>query len=513
MNKKSSWTDRAEGLQETMAGFQCIKAGEKLLESVADSYVDAPAAEDAVRSLLQSEVDVNYVGAPGSRYEGMFPLILAAAVGSDSITNALIDAKADVTQCVGTKYFHETNGATALQQCCVDGNVDLARLLVDKSDLERANCNGKTAFLLAVESGSIELIEYLAQSRCNVNSIDDRGNNAAHLVSGLPIDVVADVIYILQRCQVNFDLVNNDGLTPLKRAAMTTNIAAVKAIFEGGQCTLSYDTTHLSELEASLILGERDKTSHLLHNCDNQVDKIDTLCLFIRHADADTVNELLRLHNKLRGKINDLITNAGGITPLLAACMMGNIDMADVLLRYGANPSIASLGGVTPLKKAVLLNHVPLVRLLLSQEGTTDHVNDKDAKLLQLALFVKNVSMAKVLIGFGCISKIGEELTNVVAKINNYNLLAIINAAGHRSFLQALQTANHKLRLLEQKEERECQDKLEHWLKRILTNPASLQAVCRLTIRQSLSHNLVTKLDKLSLPATLNNYILLMEYK
>ena len=511
MNENTDRMHRAEGLQDAMVDSHCLEVGEKLLESVADSYVDAPGAEDAVRSLLQSQVDVNYVGAPGSRYEGMFPLILAAAVGSESITKVLIDATADVKQCVGAKYLHETNAATALQQCCVDGNVDLVRLLVDKSDLESANCNGKTAFLLAVESGNTELIEYLAQSRCDVNSIDDRGNNAAHLASGLPMDIVADVICILQRCRVNFDLVNNDGLTPLKHAAMTTNIAAVKAMLESGQCTLSYDTEHLSELEASLILGEHDKTRHLLHASDNQVDNIDTLCLFIRHANADTVNELLRMHNTLQGRINDLITNAGGITPLLAACMMGNIDMAGVLLRHGANPSITSLGGVTPLKKAVLLNHVPLVRLLLSQGGTTDHINDNDAKLLQLALFVKNVSMAKLLIGSGCVSKMCEALTNVVAKINNYDLLAIINAAGHRSFLKAFQTANDKLRILDRNEE--CQDELEHWLKCILKNPASLQALCRLTIRQSLSYHVVTKLDRLSLPATLNNYILLTEYE
>lgn len=498
------------GITGTMEDSRDTKAGEKLLERVADSYVDA-AAEDAVRSLVQFGEDVNYVGAPGSRYEGMFPLILAAAVGNISITTVLIDAKVDAKQCIAARYFHETIAATAIQQCCVDGNVDLARLLVDKSDLECVNCNGKTAFLLAVESGNAELVEYLAQSGCNVNSIDELGNNAVHLASRLPRNLFSNMVRILQRCQVNFNHVNNDGLTALKHAAMATNIDVVKAMLKTGLCTLSCDNKHLSELEVTIILGESDKTTQLLS--DKQVDNIDTLCLFIRHTEATVVDKLLQEHTKLRGKINNLVTNAGGITPLLAACMMGSTDMAEVLLRNGAHPGLPSIGGVTPLKKAVLLNHLPLVRLLLSHEGATGHVDGKDAKLLQLALFVRNVSMAKILIGSGCVLKIDETLQNLVAKTCNYNLLAVINAAGHRSFLEAFQIANDKLRFSQQQEDRKCQDELEHWLQFILKNPTSLQASCRLAVRQRLGRHLMVKLGKLMLPITIKNYILLREHE
>lgn len=490
-----------------------MKAGEKLLEIVADSYLDVEAATDAVRSLLRSGIYPNYVGACGTRYEGMFPLILAVAVGNTSLTAALIDVKAEIKQCIGGRYFHETNAVTALQQCCVDGNVELARLLVGKSCLECINCNGKTAFLLAVESGNAELIEYLAQSGCNVNGVDDLGNNAVHLASRLPTNVVGDVICILQHHRVDFNQVNNDGLTPLKQAAIATDIEAVKAMLKTAQCILGNDNKHLSELEMTIILGESDKTRQLLNNCDRQIDNSDTLCLFIRHTDANAVDNLLHEHTELRRKINNLITNAGGVTPLLAACMMGNAATAKVLLSHGADPGLPSVSGVTPLKKAVLLNHLPLVRLLLSHEGATCHVDGKDAKLLQLVLFVRNIAMAKLLIGYGCVLKIDETFTSMVDRTNDNNLLAMIHAAGHQGFLEAYLSANDTLRFSPQHGERECQDELRQWLQFITKNPTSLQGLCRLGVRRSLGHHLVVKLGQLTVPATIKDYILLREYE
>ncbi|KAK2173852.1 hypothetical protein NP493_847g01003 [Ridgeia piscesae] len=490
-----------------------MNPGEKLLEIVADSYLDVAAATDAVRSLLRLGVDPNYVGACGTSYEGMFPLILAVAIGNINATMALIDAKADINQCIGGRYFNETNAVTALQQCCVDGNIELVRLLVNESHLECVNCNGKTAFLLAVESGNAELIECLAQSGCNVNGVDDLGNNAVHLASRLPTNIIGDVISILEHHQVDFNQLNNDGLTPLKQAAMATNIEAVKAMVKTGQCILGNDNKHLSELELTVILGESDKTKQLLNNCNRQINNTDTLCLFIRHSDANTVDNLLQQHIELRRKIDNLIINAGGVTPLLAACMMGNIATAKVLLSHGADPGLPSDSGVTPLKKAVLLNHLPLVHLLLSHEGATCHVNCKDAKLLQLALFVQNVAMSKLLIGSIGVLNIDETSMSLVARCNDDNLLAMIHAAGHHNFIGAFQSANDESQFSTQHGEREHREKLQQWLQFTVKNPTSLQGLCRLVVRLCIGGQLVVSLGKLTVPALIKDYILLREYE
>lgn len=55
-----------------------------------------------------------------------------------------------------------------------------------------------------------------------------------------------------------------------------------------------------------------------------------------------------------------------GYTPLHEACSRGLIDIARVLLRYGANHSETAHSGIRPLHEAVDNGYLEIVRLLLS---------------------------------------------------------------------------------------------------------------------------------------------------
>lgn len=55
-----------------------------------------------------------------------------------------------------------------------------------------------------------------------------------------------------------------------------------------------------------------------------------------------------------------------GYTPLHEACSRGLIDIARVLLQYGANHSETAHSGIRPLHEAVDNGYVEIVRLLLS---------------------------------------------------------------------------------------------------------------------------------------------------
>ena len=54
-----------------------------------------------------------------------------------------------------------------------------------------------------------------------------------------------------------------------------------------------------------------------------------------------------------------------GITALMAACWIGHIELARLLLEAGASKDIADNNGVTALMTAGQADHVQVVRLLL----------------------------------------------------------------------------------------------------------------------------------------------------
>ncbi|KAK2037828.1 ankyrin, partial [Colletotrichum somersetense] len=55
-----------------------------------------------------------------------------------------------------------------------------------------------------------------------------------------------------------------------------------------------------------------------------------------------------------------------GITPLLASVLQGQLDLANVLLKHGADPNIAAAGGCTPLIAAAKSGRQDLVGALLA---------------------------------------------------------------------------------------------------------------------------------------------------
>jgi ankyrin repeat protein len=55
-----------------------------------------------------------------------------------------------------------------------------------------------------------------------------------------------------------------------------------------------------------------------------------------------------------------------GYTPLHVACFCGHLEIARILLQYGANHSETALSGIRPLHEAIENGHVEIVRLLIS---------------------------------------------------------------------------------------------------------------------------------------------------
>jgi ankyrin repeat protein len=68
-------------------------------------------------------------------------------------------------------------------------------------------------------------------------------------------------------------------------------------------------------------------------------------------------------------------TGGLGITPLAMACRYGFIEMAALLIDYGAGVNTESIRGSVPLIEAAKGNHTDLVSMLLSREALVGRRN------------------------------------------------------------------------------------------------------------------------------------------
>lgn len=60
------------------------------------------------------------------------------------------------------------------------------------------------------------------------------------------------------------------------------------------------------------------------------------------------------------------IKDNAGYAPLHEACSRGHVEIARLLLQFGANHSETALSGIRPLHEAIENGHIEIVRLLLS---------------------------------------------------------------------------------------------------------------------------------------------------
>uniref|UniRef100_A0A8C2ZIW7 Ankyrin repeat domain 61 n=1 Tax=Cyclopterus lumpus TaxID=8103 RepID=A0A8C2ZIW7_CYCLU len=176
------------------------------------------------------------------------------------------------------------------------------RLLFEHGINANAKVEGshQTALHLSVRYMALSAIPILASFGADVNAVDSSGMTPLHMAAGiLHKDIMASLIE--EGADMNM-AVKPSGNTPLHLAAVAISMKNTK--------TLEDDMSCISEL-------------------------------LEQEAEANAVNK-------------------AGLTPLQEACRMGNKELVDVLLRYGANIKRLSKAGENCL--FLFLNHISNVR-------------------------------------------------------------------------------------------------------------------------------------------------------
>ncbi|XP_030850882.1 ankyrin-1-like isoform X1 [Strongylocentrotus purpuratus] len=127
-------------------------------------------------------------------------------------------------------------------------------------------------------------------------------------------------------------------------------------------------------------VSEHDAKDNSALHYAARIDNLDMVKLLVQHgADVDAVGEAGRCPLHLAaGTKNDLSKNADNrkMTPLLLACLHGEIDIAILLIDKGADLMVYDENSDTPLHIAINEGNKKIVRKIIEKAKETDKLTE-----------------------------------------------------------------------------------------------------------------------------------------
>lgn len=282
-----------------------------------------------IQLLLDYKVDINT-----RDINGMTALLFAASRGQAETVRYLASKGANVKD-------KTSNGLTALHMAAISGNVELMGILVDKgAQVNTSTPQGHTPLHSACSYGRTDAVKFLAEHGADINAKTEQGEPP--LLWAVGRNSLGAAEYLLSHgADVNYK--TPDGFTALHQAAGRGNVAVARLFLRHGADVNAAANTGLVPLAYASWAENAAEMGRLL---------------ILNGAD---VNPDPCSNNK------SCTCGPNFMTPLHSACMMGRLEMAEILISNGARINLLDEDGLTPLHYAVKKGNTDLVSLL------TDH--------------------------------------------------------------------------------------------------------------------------------------------
>ena len=209
----------------------------------------------------------------------------------------------------------------------------------------------------------------------------------------------------------------------------------------------------------------------------------------------------------------DMPDSTLGKTALNWACNRQHSDVAQFLIKLGANINKADFCSETPMTEAIGHRDGIVVSMLVDHGVDLDvHINyDRDTALL-FALLVNEPYMAQTLIQAGAnVNVMNRNGENCMAAVLWSQLLRDEDLVEY--FCNLLIQAGYKVREDQLQKARAIEDDVcVGMLEKAMYEPLSLASQCRLTIRNRLlelssHHSIMSRLDKLQIPSRIRDFL------
>lgn len=330
-------------------------------------------------------------------------------------------------------YYIEKNNLSAIQNLnLTPEQINMQHRQVIMQDGRKREFGGATAFLIAAQKGSSDIVQYLLHRGADPNIASDQ--NVTSLIMAVKNNHIETVRELLRRHDVNANVSVNvpsdivDGMTALMFAVQEDKVEMVRVLLGYQPRNPDYQVnTNLQRVydnNTALIFAVQDKKLEIVkalleyqsHNPNYQVDSnvknnnnTTALILAAWKDHIDVVNALLEYRPKeSKYQVNPNLKGPDDVTALILAADNGNQNIVQELLRYDPVNSLYKIKvnlkgtkGTTAVILASQEGHSDIVRILIESGAGFDLQNNDGATALYFAAKNNHVSVVEILLRGG----------------------------------------------------------------------------------------------------------------
>ncbi|MBO5136873.1 MAG: ankyrin repeat domain-containing protein [Spirochaetaceae bacterium] len=335
---------------------------------------------NAVYVLVEKGADPNAKNANGET-----PIYNAVKANNSELIQVLVANGA-------AKDTRDYLGNTPVHACVRWNTIDATYALVNAgASLDARNIAGKTPLAEAARAGKIDMVNILLENGADINATDETGKTVL-------IDAIqsgsTDLVRLLLDKGASPLIQEMYGRNAFHEAALLGDPEMISIIRVAGGDPLGRDTDGNTPLSIVLPKGEAAVRATLGTNpnlCDSNGNTPIHVAV-ISNSKPETLTMLLKMNYPVNRR------NSSGTTPLSLAIAQNSIQLASILLQYGADPYIADNTGECAVSIA-LKENAPVLDQIVKQSGTKTDISGEG--ILHYAARLSDSETIKRLLSMG----------------------------------------------------------------------------------------------------------------
>lgn len=351
---------------------------------------------DAVKLLLENDADPHAIDS-----DGLTALMNAAENGSVDVMKELIKSSGD------NKYVDtmSTTGFNALIIASAHGHSDAVKYLVKeaKADANLVHDNKVTNLMYAAAAGKVDTMKVLLEDgKVDIDALHTNGGSA--LIEACTAGASEAIAFLVEN-GAKYDVIDNDGVTPLMAISAQGNLDGVTTILDALKNGMDKEQLkeHINLFSYSggssvmfAAAGGHSEAMKILIDLGADVNAV-------AQATPDYLVKLAKMIEE--GTVKNDDPHVDGVTATHVAAQGGHLQSVKMLIEANADVTVLDDEERSPLLLAVKGNHGDVASALVEggADPNTPYVDDEGEShnLLLDSIIVENSDFALLLISKG----------------------------------------------------------------------------------------------------------------